>query len=262
MNIANATVAGSCTLKCVLRCTYEDTPSVLTNEGILLSLTYLSTQDAPVQYNKDKYTVSSIQLSYPSRHLFEGKPADAELLLLHTPLLGGPTLTMAFPVALNATQTSVVVSEIIDTAAQLTPARNDTTQVSMVSWSSLPITKQPFYTYTDPSTTWIVFGILHALSISTADMTTLQHMVQPYTVVLPTYSLYLNREGANSNAGRDGIYIDCSPVQESEETVAITTSKTATKHTRHPDLLLYVVYVLFVLALYIGVRTWIARMNT
>lgn len=229
INISPNNVKGKCELKCAYNFAYVEAQMNVVNNGVSLSLTMEPQTSSPVLYNQEKYNVSKVYLVSPSIHLFDGDKVDAELVIEHTPVLGGVQLNVAIPATMAANENeNSVLSELVRNAAEKTPTSNATEGflLSIDLMQCVPV--QPFFSYTEKQKNidWIVFGKFDALSISSNTLDTLQQIIKPFALPTPGQSLFYNSLGPNtvSQLG-DGIYISCKPVSNSDiDETAVTQS--------------------------------------
>lgn len=231
INISNSNIAGKCNLKCAYHFKYtdhENSSLTATNYGVLVRIAYENqgSSGSPVLYNKQKYTVSHIELVCPSVHLFNGATMAGELLIKHEPVQGGNPLTVCVPLTSSSESTpgTPLLTTIIQTVATNAPAEGDSTVLQLSSFSlNTLVPKKPFYAYSDNKTDWIVFGDLTAIPLSAQVLSTLQQILQPFSLATPGTALFYNSEGPDTGlAIGDGIYISCKPTGSSEETTAVT----------------------------------------
>jgi len=230
INISPQNVSGKCDLKCAYNFKYSESNSTATNNGVVLSLTYDNTSIPPVLYNNQKYTVSNIKITCPSLHLFNGSQASAEIIIEHTPVVGGPQLNVAIPIT-SSTESSTasnLITEIIQSVATNAPSEGNSTNLNLTGFTLEDIVpSKPFFSYTDlDSNEWVVFGILSAIPLNSNTLTTLSQIITPYSLTMTGNSLFINSSGPNSSGTMgDGIYISCKPTGSSEEETSVEYTK-------------------------------------
>jgi len=159
-----------------------------------------------------------------------GSLVDAELIIEHNPVNGGELLRVCIPISAatgKSAGSNDVLANIVKSASSSAPAKDNKTNISNVSLQQLIPNKQ-FYSYYNSTSSlsgdYIVFGVLNALSLNDATLSTLSKIIQPFTVTMKGESLFLNTKGPNTSKEQvdgDGIYIDCQPTGSSDETIDI-----------------------------------------
>ncbi len=97
INISAKNVAGKCDLKCSYAFKYSESNSTAKNNGFTISITYDSTSTANVVFNEQKYTVSSITITSPSIHYFNGTTMPGEIIITHNPVTTVNILEVCIP---------------------------------------------------------------------------------------------------------------------------------------------------------------------
>jgi len=232
LNISNQNIAGDCNLKCEYFYDYQNSSTTATNEGFRINLTYDKTNVQPVIYNTNKYEVSSVLLVAPSMHFFNDSQTNAEVIIEHMPIISGPVLCVAFPIIAYAESSaaSSLLTQIINAVAANAPAQGESTNINISNFNlnSFIVPKTPFYSYTQDSVSWIVFGKEKALTLSQSTLDTLGKIIKPTLPgqIPPGPEVFYNSSGAIKGFNNsDQIYIDCQPVSSSEEEVDVVTSK-------------------------------------
>jgi hypothetical protein len=229
INISPQNISGNCDLKCSYNFKYSESNTTAKNNEVMITLTYDNSNIPPVLYNNEKYTVSQIIITSPSIHTFNGASAAAEILIQHTPVAGGPTLIVGIPIisSSESSTASNLITEIIQSVSTNAPSKGDSTNLNISGFTLQNIVpEKPFFTYTaNDNTEWIVFGIMYAIPLSSATLTTLSQIIKPFPLPTPGNKLFINKSGPNSS-GRmgDGIYISCQPTGSSTEETAVTYS--------------------------------------
>lgn len=240
MDIGLTAITGKCDLKCSYQFHYSNSSCVATNRGDYLSLSYDQTTSPPVLYNATNYHVQEIRIYTPSLHSYNGTRTDAELVVLHQSILGGSPLLVGVPIQRgmdsSSSVSSVLFQTIVGTVASSAPAEGETTTISQSINLDTLIPKKPFFSYsaTEPfqpcsgNMDYVVFSPLEgSLEMTPDTLATLQRIIQshPYDVKPSgTVGLFYNETGSSSiGEGGDngGIYIDCQPVGNSQETTDV-----------------------------------------
>ena len=229
IDISKKNVSGKCDLKCAYNFQYPESNTTAKNQGVLINLSYDNSKTPPVTYNTQKYTVAQVIISSPSLHLFNGATTDAEILIIHTPVKGGPELFVCIPIksSSESSDASYLLKEIIDITGTNAPSEGESTNLSISGFTLDKIVpNKQYYSYTDQGTNdWIVFGILDAIPLNSATITTLQKIIKPYPVPMIGGELFINTTGPNSTKVGDGIYISCKPTGSSNEETTVEYTK-------------------------------------
>jgi len=236
LDINSQNISGDCNLKCSYSFDYHNSSTIAKNDGFSINLTYDKLNVSPVIYNTNKYEVESIMIFSPSIHLFNGTQTDAEIVIEHRPVISGPLFSVGIPIMTSSatSETPTALSQIINAVSYNAPANGESTNINISGFNlnSLVPAKTPLYAYTQPdSTNWIVFGKKDSILLDKSTLQTLSKIIKP----LPANSLaaagpniFYNAAGAvkGLNGIQDQIYIDCQPVNESEEKEDVVSFKT------------------------------------
>ena len=229
IDISKKNVSGKCDLKCAYNFQYPESNTTAKNQGVLINLSYDNSKTPPVTYNTQKYSVAQVIISSPSLHLFNGATTDAEILIIHTPVKGGPELFVCIPIksSSESSDASYLLKEIIDITGTNAPSEGESTNLSISGFTLDKIVpNKQYYSYTDQGTNdWIVFGILDAIPLNSATITTLQKIIKPYPIPMIGGELFINTTGPNSTKVGDGIYISCKPTGSSNEETTVEYTK-------------------------------------
>ena len=229
IDISKKNISGKCDLKCAYNFQYPESNTTAKNQGVLINLSYDNSKTPPVTYNTQKYSVAQVIISSPSLHLFNGATTDAEILIIHTPVKGGPELFVCIPIksSSESSDASYLLKEIIDITGTNAPSEGESTNLSISGFTLDKIVpNKQYYSYTDQGTNdWIVFGILDAIPLNSATITTLQKIIKPYPIPMIGGELFINTTGPNSTKVGDGIYISCKPTGSSNEETEVEYTK-------------------------------------
>ena len=229
IDISKKNVSGKCDLKCAYNFQYPESNTTAKNQGVLINLSYDNSKTPPVTYNTQKYTVAQVIISSPSLHLFNGATTDAEIIIIHTPVKGGPELFVCIPIksSSESSDASYLLKEIIDITGTNAPSQGESTNLSISGFTLDKIVpNKQYYSYTDNANNdWIVFGILDAIPLNSASITTLQKIIKPYPIPMIGGELFINTTGPNSTKVGDGIYISCKPTGSSNEETEVEYTK-------------------------------------
>ena len=230
INISTQNIYGKCDLKCAYNFKYSNSNSVAKNNGIQISLTYENTNEPPVIYNNNKYTVSTINIVSSSLHLFNNTNTPAEIIIEHIPTTGGQSLFVCIPI-IQSSETSIATSLITDIITNVSinaPSDGESTNLNLTDFSLQNIIpKKPFFNYLDNSSNsdYIVFGINSAISLTQNTLTTLNNIITPYALTSQGTHLFFNSLGPNQDLIGEGIYISCQPTGSSEENTDVINTK-------------------------------------
>lgn len=244
INISPKNVYGKCDLKCVYNFKYSQTNLTAKNNDINISLTCDNSNEPPVMYNSEKYSVSHFMIFSPSLHLFNEKKVAAEVIVEHIPENGGDNLFVCVPIInlSDTTNASILLSEIIAGVAANAPADCETANLNLADFTlNKIIPKAPFFSYTgsynNASANFIVFGLNHAIPLNDKVLNVLNSIIKPFKLPMFGDNLFYNEKGSNSvNHIGDGIYISCQPTGSSEEQTDITNTKSGSSSSSSNDL--------------------------
>ena len=233
MNISRDNVKGKCDLKCSYNFKYSESTTTAKNNGEMLSLTYDNSSATQVLYNNKKYTVTSIYITSPSIHTFNGSTTDAEICIEHTPINGGPQFSVGIPIksSSDASAASSLLTEIIAAASTSVPTKGNSASLNIDGFSlDKLVPNKPFFSYTSSTdnTQWIVYGIVDAIPLNSSTLATLGQIITPFPLTMSGDALFYNSTGPNSVSIGEGIYIKCNPTGSSAEEVSVDYAKNQT----------------------------------
>jgi carbonic anhydrase len=234
LNISAKNVAGKCDLKCSYAFKYSESNSTAKNNRIMISLTYDSTSIPSVVYNQQKYNVGNIMITSPSIHIFNGTSLPGEIIITHNPVKGGNSLEVCIPFTSSSESSSAseTITDIIKKVATNAPSQGDSTNLNMSFNLQNIVPKKPFFSYTQGTSDWIVFGQLDAIPLSSNTIETLQQIIKPFPVNTPPAELFYNAKGPISGLQLgNGIYISCQPTGSSEDETAVEYDKDSSSTT-------------------------------
>jgi len=224
MNISPQNINGTCNLKCAYSFNYNTSNSTATNYGRWIQLTYEASSTPQITYNTAKYNVGSIQIFSPSAHLYNNAQADAEIIISHTPINGGKSLTVCIPINTSGSTTdgSQIITDIFKAVSSNAPSQGTSTTQGINEFTLNDIVPmKPYYSYTMEGEDFIVYGIQYAISVDNKALETFKNCIKPNPRTYPSGpSLFSNPDGpTSSNVGDGSIYIDCQPTNSSEEEI-------------------------------------------
>ena len=230
LNISQDNVSGECNLKCSYSFQYSNSSCVASNTGESIVLSYDESNVPPVTYNGNKYKVSSIKITTGSILLYNGKNVKASLIISHAPIVGGGPFSVMIPTVsgTGSLPSSNILTTIITETANLAPKSGNKTSISLANYNlNNIIPKKPFYSFNTDRENIIAYGIENAITIDADTLTKLSTITKGVADIIPaTNSLFYNPKGPNSSgssSGNDDIYIDCQPVNVSEEAIQMST---------------------------------------
>ena len=229
INISAKNITGKCDLKCSYAFKYSESNSTAKNEGVAIGITYDSRSVPPVVYNNEKYTVSKITITSPSLHIFNDKSMPGEIMVEHIPVKGGNHLKVCVPFTSSSESSpaSNLITDVIEKVAANAPSEGDSTNLNISNFNLQNIIpRKPFFAYSVDSDDFIVFGEVDAIPLSSSTITTLQQIIQPFPLPMPSASLFYNSKGPISGLQiGDGLYISCQPTGSSDEEIAVSYDK-------------------------------------
>jgi len=232
LNITKQNIAGDCSLKCQYFYDYQNSSTTATNGGFSINLTYDKSNVQPVIYNTNKYDVDTIAIYSPSLHFFDDRAVNAELIITHKPVSSGPAFYIGIPIvaSTDTNSASSLLKQIIMAVSAGAPAQGESTNINISNFNlnTFIRDKTPFYSYTQDSSNWIVFGKENSINISQDILNRLGQIIKPKPgLMFPSGpEIFYNSTGAikgfNSS---DQIYIDCQPVTSSDEKIDVENIK-------------------------------------
>jgi len=219
--------AAKCSLKCLLHYKYGDSSCFVQNFNTALLMKYDGKSD--VVYNNMNYTPVAVYILKPSIHTFSGKPADAEVLIIHQNNQGGFYICVPITIGNRLTKGSYLLKDIIAAA----PSIGKSASLNIPDFNAnYLIPSSRYFTYQGPDLNQtactgrqIQYVVFHprygSISIERDTFKILDALVQPSYIPVSKGTVFVNMKGTTSNgfAGDGQIYIDCQPTGESEEEV-------------------------------------------
>jgi len=195
INISPKNITGNCDLKCAYSFKYSSSNSTARNNGVMISLTYDNRSVPPVS----------------------------------VPVRGGNNLNVCVPFS-SSTESSTaskIITDIINKVATNAPSQGDSTNLNMADFNLQDIIpRKPFFSYSNKTNDYIVFGTIEAIPLSSSTIETLQKIIQPFPLPTPGDMLFYNSKGPLSGVQiGDGLYISCQPTGSSEEETEVTYDK-------------------------------------
>ena len=229
LNISTSNISGNCNFKCAYSYLYHNSNVTSTNNGSSIILSYDKSTMSPVVYNTNKYEVALISITSPSLHLFNNNSVDGEFVITHTPVATGQPVNVYIPIIASGdlTTASSLLTQIITSVSQNAPAQGESTNINISNFNlnKFVFAKTPFFSYTENSSSNIVFGLENAIPLTKDTIKTLSSILNSSNTPVASSGIdvYYNPDGATQGFGNtDQIYIDCQPVNTSEEQVEMS----------------------------------------
>lgn len=235
-NISQDNVSGECNLKCSYSFQYSNSNCVANNTGNAITLSYDESNVPPVTYNGNKYKVSGVSIYASSYFLFNGKPVKGLININHAPVVGGNTFSVMIPIVSgnSSMPSSNILTQIINQTANLAPKSGNKSVISVENYNlNNFVPKKPFYSFNIPGpggdADVIAYGVEYAITIDADTIAKLNSIIKRETYINKAAyfgKIFYNPKGPNSSgstSGNDDIYIDCQPVNVSEETIQMST---------------------------------------
>jgi hypothetical protein len=237
INISPKNVEGKCDVKCSYQFKYPETNLTAKNNGVFISLSCDNSTNPSVVYNFEKYNVAKMLIVSPSVHLFHNETANAEILIEHDPVLGGPKLFVCIPIkeSSNTTTASSLITDIINDVSTNAPSEGETTTINISDFTlENVIPKKPFFSYTgidinNSDAEFVVFGLIESIPLSSVTLSSLSQIIKAFPIKTPGNSLFFNSSGPNSKPD-DGIYISCNPTGSSTDETDVSYSKNSSNN--------------------------------
>lgn len=216
-----------CNLKCKLWYKYGNSSCLLKNNKDHLVSTYDGASD--VMFNSVPYTPTEIRIYKPSIHTYDGKNAEAELIISHKGGAGG--LLICVPINVSQASSASVGTNILEDIFSNGSTESEVTTLNISDYNAnYLIPKSSYFSYIGPlpfgdcntavNAQYVVFHQNHgSMLVSQDSMDNLGKLIHDSYISVFEGKSYFNETGTNSNgfAGEGQIYIDCQPTGEDEE---------------------------------------------
>ena len=253
MNISKNDISGNCKLKCAYNFNYQISSCNVksSNSTRVFTIDYDKSKVPPVTYNGNKYNVKNIGIirDYPAIKIRNQVPL-AFILIEHLPIIDGNPLSVYIPIIIGtSTQAGDLVTNIIKDSIKMKPnGGNVLLNIPNFTLNTI-VPSKPFFTTTINSLKgggeFIIYDFDYAIAIEESIMGDLynafsknklnqEQLNKKYKTIkssqpfYPKKPVYYNSWGANSlktdsspNSGSDDIYIECNPVNQSQEEEAV-----------------------------------------
>jgi len=235
MNISKASMIGKCDEKCAYSFSYKDSLNCRINGyETYLSLKYDNTAINPVVFNNFNYPVDTVEIYSPSIHKFNNNLTDAEIIINHISSSTGTPLMVCVPISLSgssgtgSTLLSNIISQLSDN--NFKKGNNINLRIPTNNLNSFVPNKPYYYYTTNSNVNVVVFPIDDAVFISQRLLDNLHKMITKTTNIVAggiDNAIFYNKSGPSSSStnSEEGIYIDCQPTGNSEETTDVNYNK-------------------------------------
>jgi len=227
MNISKNNISGKCNEKCSYYYKYQtSTNCSVTISQYSITLSYDTQSQPPVKFNNTDYNVLSINLYFNSLHKFNDNRQSGEIVIMHNSLTNNNKLYVCLPISTKFGAPNALINnlfnEIInnkpnDGVFQIKPTE-DYNINSIVNYS-------PYYYYLDNTAkiNFIVYGINNAIYITDQLLSGMNNLVMNSNendCYMSVSKLFFNETGPTKYLD-DEIFIDCQPVNSSDNTQEI-----------------------------------------
>ena len=230
------TASVACSNRCVFNYNYSQSDCAASAKTNFLSLTYKNGNQS--KFNNTDYYVDEIRIYWGPIHSYGTQKADAELIIIHKSLISTKLLYVCIPIIQSNLDT--VPSQKLKYLITNIQGTQSINIKDFYNLNDFVNKTAPFYTYTASSflncsqpADYIIYhpnnysiAILPSIYDILTNVISKNVVYQPITnfnsttVTKPT--LYYNSKGSGSGQiADDQIYIDCQPVNKSEETVTM-----------------------------------------
>jgi hypothetical protein len=232
LNISENNIAGKCDLKCAYSYNYTESSCIVNNNINTLMMPYDKQNIAPVTYNGEKYQVTKVDIKHNISNIqFDGKVVDGLLSIEHNGSTDpSKTLLVLIPLLKGSgnAKSSIIVTDIISQTSNLAPKAGNKSLLKVDNFNlKYLIPKSGFYSYNlDDGKPVICYGRENGITLTGDTFDSLEKITKKGILVgVVNTALYYNSKGANTTTtGTDDIYIDCKPVDASQEQIDIDTS--------------------------------------
>jgi carbonic anhydrase len=241
-----------CKLKCSYQFKYPPTNLQIRNGGHYLYFQPDEVAVPPVVYNDQNYNSHGFVIVQPSLHKFNGKHAQAELIIMHENATGTKQLMVCIPMKSSSTTTdtsAVFFDMIIDEIKRTAPSDGMNTKFTNSTFTlNKFIPMAPYFSYkgtnlfdskcskksTVSELDYIVFHADNAITMGTSAFNSLK-IVIPNTQYFGTAieenknpsGIFYNPSGPISQTQGGDIYIDCQPTGDDGEVLVPVRQETS-----------------------------------
>jgi hypothetical protein len=225
IDISQSNIAGQCNTKCAYSFDYQDCGLSAENKETKIEYGLDPVPSVPpVLYNNKQYKPISIYILQESTHTYDGIRANAEIMILHTPVNGGNALYIVIPITKSTdnSNASTLIDQMINDAPKKGGDKIPDVNVENFSLNTI-VPRSPFFTYTKNNADYIVFP--KAIPLSEDTLTNLESITKSISIDTKKDTgtkIFYNGVGPKSTLADQGIYIDCQPTGSSGEVDIVT----------------------------------------
>ena len=216
--------AGKCSLKCLLWYKYGSSSCTVTNQKDQLIINYDG--DSDVMFNSLTYKPVEVRIFKPSIHTFDGRQADAEMVIVHRGTSGG--LLICIPIMSSNSSNASTGSNVLDDIITNAPAQNESTTLNMHDYNlNFLIPKSSYFSYTatlpygtcDGTQYQYVVFPKQSLTLDQETINTLGNHIHDSYITAKEGETFFNEQGTKNNgfSGEGQIYIDCQPTGQGDD---------------------------------------------
>jgi len=234
ININN--ISGKCDYKCNYNFYYNNSTTQATNRGDYISLTYDYKNSPQVIFNSNSYNVKEIRIYYPSLHSYSSIKTDGEMIIIHSSNFNPKQLLVCVPIIISnsTSKATEILDEIINTMSSNAVKEGETTSINISDFNLNDfVPKKPYYYYSglelyqpcSSDTDYIVFDNSgQVINITSASYDKMKTFIKSNSYIISSIktSYYYNETGPDNSLNNNGeIYINCSPVGNSDEEILV-----------------------------------------
>jgi carbonic anhydrase len=228
INIPSPNSVYPCDLKCAYNFAYGNSSCNIKNEQNYVSLSYDRRSDAKaITYNTIKLFVQEVRLYSPSIHKYQGKNADAELLIIHGG--NGTNLIVSVPIVVGSkiSKGGALLDGIIEQGLPRISNLGESATLNIDNYNlDYLVPSRPYFSYSGTlpyppcsgKYNYIVFDIVNAININNDSLKQLRKVISPLSVQLSDSEPFYNKLGPNQGGSKENeIYIECNPTGDDGE---------------------------------------------
>jgi carbonic anhydrase len=222
---------GSCNQKCSYNFSYKKTGLTASNMCTYMEIQFTTINNNDTTFNTTKFTSKKMIIYQPSLHKFNGKAADAELVIHHTN--NQKNLLVCIPIMSNNVS-NTLIDKLIRQLSQLANSPCPKTTTSQFAYENVLLNNSiqfnlyniipnggfnsypgtlPYYPYSKSDI--IVYSISNPIIISKTNLATLQSIIKIHKNNAIQGISFYNSMGANIINTDNNIYINCNPTDHS-----------------------------------------------
>jgi hypothetical protein len=229
MNITPTAITNMCDEKCLFSYNYQVVNTVSMYIGAnsnYFVITY-SSSNPPVTFNNLAYNLQTIYIYFPSVHTFNNTSEAGEIVMNHVCQSNQSNqLSICIPIlssgGVSCPLFNSIINCLIDGSPEITTSSQSYSLPNADFNTFINLVSSPTYYYYNESTTQdvIVFSLNSGISLLSDQNSVITLINAPTNIVFPSVTqLYYNSDGPTVDYGDGEIYIDCQPVNQSNETI-------------------------------------------